>query len=362
MEDENLLLRSQEQAARLIFMPVVGCRRKQSLLILLFILAISMVVVSWWAAKASSEALLPPLPPQQNLEHLRKNRSLKSYFNNIQLLIEPSSSPCDGVEEVPLLILVTSPPIGFEQRSAIRKTWARYQPTYFVLGLNGPNVDEQLVDNYVEAKQHGDLIVFDFQEHYQNLSLKTALMLKWTLDRCPQAEFLFKTDDDVLVNPWMLKQVLKDNKDSQLLGYRINNTYLHRDEYSRWYVPRWLFRNDTIFEYLSGTGYFISGEYIKKILKAAFRVPIVNLEDIHYTYLVAKKNLGLTLSHDKRLSPYKPWFRIGCIYWHLATAHSINAEEITSIWPKLETIARELGVNRDVCKYYRFLANDLFLY
>lgn len=62
------------------------------------------------------------------------------------------------------------------------------------------------------------MIVFDFHDHYQNLTLKTALMMKWSLRWCPQAQFFFKTDDDVLVNPWTLRKVLKENEDAQLLG------------------------------------------------------------------------------------------------------------------------------------------------
>ncbi|XP_052755633.1 beta-1,3-galactosyltransferase 5-like isoform X3 [Galleria mellonella] len=295
--------------------------RRRSVITFFIIFIVSMLSVCRWLAQIGSRALLLPSPPDQNLEHLRRNRSLKYYIDKTQLLIEPSSTPCDGVEEVPILVLVTSPPARFEQRSVIRSTWAKYQPTYFVMGLDGPTVDEQLVDNYVEAKQYGDLVIFDFQEHYHNLSLKTALMLQWTLDRCPQVEFLLKTDDDVFVNPWMLKQVVKDNKDAQLLG-----------------------------------------EYISKILKAAFTVPLVNLEDIYFSYLVAKKYLHLTLFHDRRLSPQKPCFLIACVYWHLATAHSVSPAELANVWPKIETIANEFRQHEDVCKYYEILSSDLFLY
>lgn len=62
------------------------------------------------------------------------------------------------------------------------------------------------------------MIVFDFPDHYQNLTLKTALMMRWILEHCSQVQFLFKTDDDVLVNPWTLKTVLKENRNAKLIG------------------------------------------------------------------------------------------------------------------------------------------------
>lgn len=74
------------------------------------------------------------------------------------------------------------------------------------------------VDNYVEAKQHGDLVVFEFADSYHNLTLKTALMLQWALRRCPHAGFVLKTDDDVLVNPWALQRVVEDHADAKLVG------------------------------------------------------------------------------------------------------------------------------------------------
>jgi hypothetical protein len=62
------------------------------------------------------------------------------------------------------------------------------------------------------------MVVFEFQEHYSNLTLKTALMLQWLHRRCPHAGAVFKTDDDVLLNPWRMREVLIRHKDKQLIG------------------------------------------------------------------------------------------------------------------------------------------------
>lgn len=64
-----------------------------------------------------------------------------------QLLIEPSSSQslCQGVEEVPLLVMVSSAPSHLDSRQAIRQTWAQKLPTFFVLGLDSPEIDEEMV-------------------------------------------------------------------------------------------------------------------------------------------------------------------------------------------------------------------------
>lgn len=44
-------------------------------------------------------------------------------------------------------------------------------------------------------------------------------------------------------------------------GYRKLNSYPHRDETNKWYLPRWLYWQDRVPEYLSGTGYLIHGNW-----------------------------------------------------------------------------------------------------
>jgi hypothetical protein len=41
--------------------------------------------------------------------------------------------------------MVSSPPRNLGQRDAIRRSWAGHQPTFFVLGLEGLDISEQLV-------------------------------------------------------------------------------------------------------------------------------------------------------------------------------------------------------------------------
>lgn len=108
--------------------------------------------------------------------------------------------------------------------------------------------------------------------------------------------------------------------------------------------------------------YFFLGEYIDRILRRAYRVPLVNLEDVFFTQVVARDSVGLTLTHDRRLSPYKPWISCSCSWWGLALAHSLEPGEILAAWPKLLEVARELEKDWDVCGLFSFLSSDMFLY
>ncbi|XP_021190918.3 beta-1,3-galactosyltransferase 5 [Helicoverpa armigera] len=341
----------------LVLIKLIGRRKSPFLFLPLLVSLLVLWPTIWWFAEQTSQTLMVPPPLEHALDHYRRNRSLHHYLSNIQTLIEPSWTPCESLDEVPVVVLVTSSPHNLANRQAVRETWAKHQPTYFVMGLIGNDVDDQLVDSYIEAKQFGDLLVFDFHDHYQNLTLKTALMMKWTLRRCPQAQFMFKTDDDVLVNPWMLKKVIKENGDASLLGYSINGTQLNRSEYSKWFIPRWLLSDDRVSKYLSGTGYLISGDYIEAILKKAYNIPIVNLEDVYFTYLVAHKQLGLVLTHDRRLSPYKPWLKTSCLYWEFASIHSLSPDEMVSSWSRLKRLV-DRGNGTSECWFFESYLGD----
>ncbi|CAH2261172.1 beta-1,3-galactosyltransferase 5-like [Pararge aegeria] len=344
---------------------IVPRRRGLPVRLALLLIWLSCATAAWWLAGRCGRALLPP-PPPQTLDHFRRNRSLKSYLDNITVLIEPSSTVCSLSRKVEVLVLVTSSPQRFLQRQAIRATWGKHVPTYFVLGLDGPSVEDLMVDNFVEAKAYSDMIVFQFQDHYQNLTLKSALMMQWTTARCTEhleGMMLFKTDDDVLVNPWILRQVLEENSGKDLVGYKKLNNYLHRDEYNKWHLPRWLYRQDFVPEYLSGTGYLIKGSKLSKILNTAFEIPIINLEDVYFTYVVSKARLGYTLTHDRRLSPYKPWLPLECMYWGLASMHSLSPNEMLNAWPSIRVLGEKYERGDAKCRYFvDNIWSELYLY
>ncbi|KAL4706141.1 hypothetical protein ACJJTC_013606 [Scirpophaga incertulas] len=334
-------------------------RRQRRLSVVILLLLVSALLKAWWLSAVVSDVLIVPPPLVHDLGHFRYSRSLRHYLDNTQLLIEPSSTACDGAQKVFYMAIVSSAPSNVDQRAAIRRTWSARQPTFFVLGIDV--TQDSLVDTYLEAKENRDMIVFDFSDHYQNLTLKTALMLHWAHRRCPQAGVVLKTDDDVLVNPWAMMDVLMLHEDKQLVGYKRTDARAHRSEYTKWYLPRWLLPYDTIREFLSGTGYVIQGAYIERILKAADSIPMINLEDVYFTYLVAQDYLGLTLTHEQKFSPYKPWLRTACAYWNLASVHSLSPQEMVDAWAMIEP----LGLYYEgevICKWSSFLSKDFFLY
>jgi len=52
----------------------------------------------------------------------------------------------------------------------------------------------------MEKHLYDDLIVANFMDSYDNLTLKTMSALEWVDTYCNQSEFVLKTDDDMFIN------------------------------------------------------------------------------------------------------------------------------------------------------------------
>ena len=55
-----------------------------------------------------------------------------------------------------------------------------------------------------EASLYKDVIVEDFVDAYNNLTIKSIMGLKWAAQYCGNAKYVFKVDDDMFVNTYNL--------------------------------------------------------------------------------------------------------------------------------------------------------------
>lgn len=165
-----------------------------------------------------------------------------------------------------------------------------------------------------EAREYRDIIIEDFLDTYRNLTIKTAFILKHFLALCPQADFLIKTDDDMFVQPAVFDAVLATADTDQLIGEVQVGAIPYRDPVSKYYLPQWMF-NETVFpDFVSGWTYVLPGRRVPEIYAAAFTVPMLNLEDVFMTGLVAGRTLNLTMVDDKRFRTKGFKGRNVCLY------------------------------------------------
>ena len=153
-----------------------------------------------------------------------------------------------------LTILVASAPDNFEQRNAIRSSWAKlhhsaksksvftgllgsYEPdhvvkTVFLLGRSTTSEVQALVNREMEI--FDDIVFGEFEDKYKNLVYKTRLGLTWAYSKC-QSAYVLKTDDDVFINLYqLLRWIARSEERNFYTGWCNYRSKVSRNKLSKW--------------------------------------------------------------------------------------------------------------------------------
>ncbi|XP_041986062.1 uncharacterized protein LOC121738203 [Aricia agestis] len=150
-----------------------------------------------------------------------------------------------------------------------------------------------------EVEKYGDVIQEGFLDSYNNLTLKSIMMLKWVTNNCDHSvRYILKTDDDMYINIPQLVVNLRNRsrvhdetkpgkKEYLLIGDLICGAKPVQDANNKWYSPRYMYNGRVYPHYLSGTGYVMSADTAHALYDAALRTHYFHLEDIYITGLCA---------------------------------------------------------------------------
>lgn len=191
-----------------------------------------------------------------------------------------------------LLFALKSTPQHFERRQAVRETWGRealYEGrlrvrTVFLLGslsTDDPDLNHLLS---FEAKHFGDLLQWDFEDSFFNLSLKEHAFYKWSLKNCPSVLYVFKGDDDIFVNTESILRYLQSIPPSEsskaYVGQIISTASPLRDTKSKYYVPM-SFYDGAYPAYAGGGGYIFSGALLNPLYEVSLVIPFFPIDDVY---------------------------------------------------------------------------------
>jgi hypothetical protein len=131
-----------------------------------------------------------------------------------KLTINPGKHFCgpDKGKNVYLLIVVNSDPAKFQFRSSQRDTWAKRSifPDVRFLFLMGQPANSTLNKRLLlEHNLYRDILQGDFSDSYRNLSIKGVMSLKWMHKYCSNIRYFVKTDDDVIIDVFLMLNHLK---------------------------------------------------------------------------------------------------------------------------------------------------------
>lgn len=251
--------------------------------------------------------------------------------NDTQLL--SPQSPCSG--NVFLTIVVCSSVPNFNARQTIRDTWAQDASklsnvrVVFLLGKSTNHILNAMAAD--ESRKHSDIVQQDFLDTYNNLTIKSVMLLKWVRHQCANAKYVMKTDDDMFVHLPNLYRLLKaEGHEKLLMGCKIKGAVPIKNTNSKWFVPDGVYSEKIYPNYLSGTGYVMSRVSAKLLYETALETPFFYLEDIFITGICAaqvglkpENNSGFSFS--KRKNDY-------CVFKSLVTAHQMKPKELVQMW------------------------------
>nr|XP_054761256.1 beta-1,3-galactosyltransferase 5-like [Lytechinus pictus] len=228
--------------------------------------------------------------------------------------INPMDTCKEGITTIKLLVLVKSAPSHKSLRDAIRETYAsgikEYNVSARVLFVLGNTEDEQNRKAIgKEAELYGDILQVDFTDHYYNLTIKLVMSFEWVVNFCRDTEFVMSIDDDVMLDVVTLVQDLEalpmERQSDFFLG--MPNTYPpNRKVFSKWYIPRELYPEDTYPVSPFGHGYVMSQDVVQKLYEASKEYPpIVPFDDVYCGMLLQRKHIDIVnrLNFYKELHP-----------------------------------------------------------
>uniref|UniRef100_A0A8C2WT14 Hexosyltransferase n=1 Tax=Cyclopterus lumpus TaxID=8103 RepID=A0A8C2WT14_CYCLU len=287
---------------------------------------------------------LPTLPPFDFDGYLREKDN-----RNFKLLID---QPEKWTSTAPyMLIAVKSIPADFDKRQVVRRTWGKeglFQNgvsirTVFLLGVPRNRTALPLWDRLMtyESQTFGDILLWDFEDTFFNLTLKETHFLKWVNSSCPHVKFIFKGDADVYVNVENILEMLQGQKSDQdlFVGDIIIHAKPIRRRNSKYFVPEFVYGGGLYPNYAGGGGFVMSGHTARRLSSACQQVELFPIDDVFLgmcLQLIGVKpsrhqgfrTFGIPRpSAAPHLQTFDP-----CFYRELMVVHSLSVPQIWLMW------------------------------
>ncbi|KAK3540060.1 hypothetical protein QTP70_025378 [Hemibagrus guttatus] len=216
---------------------------------------------------------------------------------------------CGGPEnsaDVFLLLAIKSSPSNYERREVLRKTWAseRLQSgvwirTVFISGTTGNGFEKDRLNKLLELenREYQDIVQWDFNDTFFNLTLKQILFLEWMERFCPDVHFLLNGDDDIFANTDNMVEYLMslgDNDGSKhlFIGHLIQNVGPIRHPASKYYIPKQVHKSDRYPPYCGGGGFLLSRYSSRVIYNMSHSIPLLPIDDVYMGMCLEKAGLA----------------------------------------------------------------------
>ncbi|XP_019716413.1 beta-1,3-galactosyltransferase 2-like [Hippocampus comes] len=185
-----------------------------------------------------------------------------------------------------LVFMVPVAPLDSSARDAIRETWGaagQSTITLFYMGVPKEGQVKSIQDKLEEeSNNYSDVIQMNFLDSYENLTIKSMMIMNWLATYCPNATYAMKVDADIFVNVFFLVRLLSSSpRNNYIAGSVISDGKPRRDRNSKWHLSKHLYPEDNFPSYVSGAGYVFSIDMAAKVSWASRFVRRIPIEDAY---------------------------------------------------------------------------------
>ncbi|XP_014781684.1 beta-1,3-galactosyltransferase 1, partial [Octopus bimaculoides] len=216
---------------------------------------------------------------------------------------------CSQHEKVFLLYTVRTTYDHFDRREVLRNIFsnipedscAKDVPIKHLFLFGKPN--NSTIESFIqkESERYHDILLEDFKESYVNISLKTIMAWKYSVEFCANAEYVAVMNDEAFIDlnrlvSWLGHDLSKGKYDDHFaLCYRIGNTSaLHRHiTQFRQLDKEILYRGDFYPPYCHGFGYIAHINIINKLYLAALQNAYYMPTDVWIGVLAEMLNINI---------------------------------------------------------------------
>ena len=225
-------------------------------------------------------------------------------YLKVQLNLTFNEALCH--EDDYLLIYILSTVTNFERRKVIRSTWgSKRNKTCFVFFVGKPTglfTNTEIIEKRIveERKQYQDIFQIDHEESYANVVYKEIAALQWSMHFYPKISYLFKTDDDLIVDsilvsligqilvnnvapnqsviskhrPPLIAALLESNRENFFRGGWAMDYQPTLRGFGKFAVSMDVWPHPVLPAYCSGFGWLMSRNIRDKLVKASYTYPV----------------------------------------------------------------------------------------
>ncbi|XP_010896696.2 N-acetyllactosaminide beta-1,3-N-acetylglucosaminyltransferase 2 [Esox lucius] len=298
--------------------------------------------------------------PELSLQMQMFVRSL--HVRDYPVLIQPAnlcgSGPRKGQGPF-LLLAIKSQDLNFENRQVIRQTWGqagrvagetgegRVVQRVFLLGKKDTELDVDVSELLqLESRHYGDILQWDFQDTFFNLTLKDVLLWDWLSAHCPQTQFIFKGDDDVLVRTaalldYLQQQILQSGGPGSegmkgfMVGDVIGAAIPNRVNSTKYFVPETFYKG-LYPPYGGGGGVVYSGVLAMRLKRVSRRVHLYPIDDVYVGMCLHR--LGVHPIHHPAFLTFdfpKKEMEKPCAYYTVLLVHKRSPAQVKKLWSEM---------------------------